>query len=203
MKVLPWRNTKAGKATDIKGRLRTMKKLSMSCLLSMIASAQVLVNQTVTVNADTGMKIVTVSLTVKGDKPYSGDHAGAPELGILCQQASLGKQHKSKVALTLATGSATEPGFPIQDSGLSQSLGIILTLIRFDEEIQPRQLAWEQTAEYPGLLIREDFKFIRDHVLNSKLVHIDIAGSGAGANVSSFSLSGVKQEFAKHRECKQ
>jgi hypothetical protein len=181
-----------------------MKKMMwIFCLLSMVASAQPLVNQTVKVNADTGMKVVTVLMTVKGDRPYSGNHLGVPELGIMCQQASLGKQHNSKVALTLATGAAAEPGFPIQDSGLSQSLGIILTLIRFDEDVQPRQLPWEQTAEYPGLLIREDFKFIRDHILNSKLIHIEVTGSGAGTNVSSFNLSGVTQEFAKHQECKQ
>ena len=181
-----------------------MKKIMPSlCLLSMVAAAQVQVNKSVKEDPATGMKFVTVLMTVKGDKPYSGEHSGTPELGILCQQATLGKKHKSKVALTLATGAAAEPGLPIPDSGLSKSLGIILTLIRFDEETQPRQMAWEQTTEYPGLLIREDFKFIRDRILNSKLVHIELAGSGPGTNVSSFNLSGVKQEFAKHQECKQ
>ena len=181
-----------------------MKKIMPSlCLLSMIASAQVQVNNSVKEDPATGMKFVTVSMTVKGDKPYSGEHSGAPELGLLCQQATLGKKRKSKVALTLATGAAAEPGFPIPDSGLSQSLGIILTLIRFDEETQPRQMAWEQTTEYPGLLIRADFKFIQNRIFNSKLAHIEIAGSGAGTNVSTFNLSGMKQEFAKHQECKQ
>ena len=33
----------------------------------------------------TGMKFVTVLMTVKGDKPYSGEHSGAPELGLLCR----------------------------------------------------------------------------------------------------------------------
>jgi hypothetical protein len=181
-----------------------VKKIMPSiCLLSLVAAAQVQVNDSVKEDPATGMKFVTVLMTVKGDKPYTGEHSGAPELGILCQKATLGKKHKSKVALTLATGAATEPGLPVPDSGLSKSLGIILTLIRFDEETQPRQIAWEQTTDYPGLLIREDFKFIRDHVLNSKLVYIELAGSGTGTNVSSFSLSGVKQEFAKHPECKQ
>jgi len=181
-----------------------MKTVMLLFCLSMIASAQVLVKQSVNDNPVTGVKIVTVLLTVRGDRPYSGDPSAPPaELGIMCQQMSVGKHQKSKVALTLGTGVIAETGFPLPDSGLLQSLGIVLTLIRFDEETHPRQLAWEQTAEYPGLLIRQDFKFIRDHIFNSKLAYIEVTESGKGTNASSFNLAGIKQEFAKHRECKQ
>ncbi len=48
------------------------------------------------------------------------------ELGIMCQQMSVGKRQKAKVALTLGTGVKAETGFPVPDSGLLQSLGIIL-----------------------------------------------------------------------------
>ena len=180
-----------------------MKKILLIVCLSMIASAEVLVNESVKANPVTGVKLVTVLLTIKGDKPYSSDHSGSPaELSIMCQQISSGKQHKSVVALTLGTGVVAETGFPLSDSGF-QSLGFIYTLIRFDEETQPRQVAWRQTTDYPGLLIQEDFKFIRDHIFKSKLVHIEVKESGGGTNVSSFDLSGIKQEFSKHQECKQ
>ena len=181
-----------------------MKKIMLIFCLSLIASAEVLVNESVKANPVTGVKLVTVLTTIKGDKPYSSDHSGAPaELSVMCQQMSSGKHHKSVVALTLSTGVVAETGFPVPDSGLLQTLGIVLTMIRFDEETQPRQLGWRQTTDYPGLLIQEDFKFIRDHVFKSKLVHIEVAGSGAGTNVSSFDLSGIKDEFYKHQECKQ
>jgi hypothetical protein len=48
-----------------------MKKAMLLFCLSMIASAQVLVKQSVNENPATGVKIVTVLLTVKGDKPYN------------------------------------------------------------------------------------------------------------------------------------
>ena len=60
-------------------------------------------------------------------------------------------------------------------------------------------MAWEQTTEYPGLLIREDFKFIRDRVLNSKLVQIEAPGSGAGTNVSSFNCPGSSKNSPNTR----
>ena len=180
-----------------------MKKILFILCLSITALGEVRVKQSVDDNPATGVKIMTVLLTVKGDKPYSGDPSAPPaELGIMCQQMSVGKHKKSKVALTLGTGVVAETGFPLPDSGLLQSLGIILTLIRFDEETHPRQLAWEQTAEYPGLLIREDAKFIRDHILRAKLAYIEVTESGKGTHVSSFNLVGIKQEFAKHPECK-
>jgi len=180
-----------------------MKNTMLMFCLSMIASAEVLVNESVKTNPVTGVKLVTVLLTVKGDKPYSSDHSAAPaELSVMCQQMSSGKHRKSVVALTLGTGVVVETGVPTPDSVL-ESLGIVLTLVRFDEETQPRQVAWRQTNEYPGLLIQEDFKFIRDHLFKSKFVHIEVKGSGAGTNVSSFDLSGIKEEFSKHEECKQ
>src|ERR1700692_4000885 len=178
-----------------------MKTILFIFFLSIIASDEVLVNESVKANPVTGVKLVTVLLTIKGDKPYSPDHSGAPaELSIMCQQISSGKQHKSVVALTLGTGVVAETGFPIPDSGFFQSLGFIYTLIRLDEETRPRQVAWRQTTDYPGLLIQEDFKFIRDHIFKSKLVHIEVKGSGSGTNVSSFDLSGIKEEFNKHQE---
>ena len=181
-----------------------MKKVMLIFCLSMIASAEVLVNESVKANPVTGVKLTTVLLTIKGDKPYGGDHSGASaELSIMCQQMSSGKHRKSVVALTLSTGVVAETGFPVPDGGLLQTLGIVLTLVRFDEETQPRQVGWRQTTEYPGLLIQEDFKFIRNHLFKSKLVHIEVKGSGAGTNVSSFDLSGIKDEFNKHLECKQ
>jgi hypothetical protein len=33
--------------------------------------------------------------------------------------------------------------------------------------------------------------------------YIEVTESGKGTNASSFNLAGIKQEFAKHRECKQ
>jgi hypothetical protein len=181
-----------------------MKTILLIFCLSVIASAEVLVNESIKADPATGVKLVTVLLTIKGDKPYSPDHSGAPaELSIMCQQISSGKQHKSVVALTLGTGVVAETGFPVPGSGFFQSLGFIYTLIRFDEETQPRQVAWRQTTDYPGLLIQEDFKFIRDHIFKSKLVHIEVKESGAGTDASSFDLSGIKQEFSKHQECKQ
>ena len=154
-----------------------MKTIMLMFCLSVIAPAEVLVNESVKTNPLTGVKLVTVLMTVKGDKPYSSDQSGAPaELSVMCQQMSLGKRRKSVVALTLGTGVVVETGVPTPDSVL-ESLGIVLTLVRFDEETQSRQVAWRQTTDYPGLLIREDFKFIRDHVLNSKLVYIEVKGS--------------------------
>ena len=180
-----------------------MKKIMLIVCLSVIASAEVLVNESVKTNPLTGVKLVTVLMTVKGDKPYSSDQSGAPaELSVMCQQMSLGNHRKSVVALTLGTGVAVESGVPAPDSTL-ESLGIVVTLVRFDEETQPRQVGWRQTTEYPGLLIQEDFKFIRDHVFKSKLVDVEVKGSGAGTNVSSFDLSGIKDEFNKHQEYKQ
>jgi len=181
-----------------------MKEILLIVCLSMIASAEVLVNESVKANPVTGVKLVTVLLTIKGDKSYSSDPLGTPaELSIMCQQITSGKQHKSVVALTLGTGVVAEPGFPASDSGFYQSLGFILIAIRFDEETQPRQVAWRQTTDYPGVLIQEDFKFIREHIFKSKLVHIEVKVSGGGTNVSSFDLSGIKQEFSKHQECRQ
>jgi hypothetical protein len=180
-----------------------MKKVMLIFCLSMIASAEVLVNESVKANPVTGVKLVTVLMTIKGDKPYSSDHSGAPaELSVMCQQMNSGKHHKSVVALTLGTSVVVETGVPAPDSIL-ESLGIVVTLVRFDEETQPRQLRWRQTTEYPGLLIQEDFKFIRDHIFKSKLVHIEVKGLGGETNVSSFDLSGIKDEFSKHHECKR
>lgn len=192
----------------MKMTLLTVVYLSVAYLsvvyLSMVASAQVQAKQSVKDDPATGVKIVTVLLTVKGDKPYGGDPSAAPaELGIMCQQMNVGSRQKSKVALALTTAVTAETGFPVPDSGLLQSLGIILTPIRLDEETHFRQLAWEQSPEYPGLLIRQDFKFIRYHIFNSKLIRIEVTGTGGSTNVSAFNLSGIKQEFAKHPECKQ
>ena len=183
--------------------MRNLKTLALAASLSMIAPAEVLVNESVKTNPLTGVKLVTVLMTVKGDKPYSADHSGAlAELSVMCQQMSLGNHRKSVVALTLGTGVVVESGVPAPDSTL-ESLGIVVTLVRFDEETQTRQVPWRQTTEYPGLLIQEDFKLIRDHVLKAKLVHIEVKGFGVGPNVSSFDLSGIKDEFSKHQECKQ
>jgi hypothetical protein len=69
-----------------------MKKILLFFCLPMIASAEVLVNESVKADPATGVKLVTVLLTIKGDKPYSSDHSGAPaELSIMCQQISSGK----------------------------------------------------------------------------------------------------------------
>lgn len=183
--------------------MRNLKTLALLASLSIIAPAEVLVNESVKTNPLTGVKLATVLMTVKGDKPYSTDHSGEPaELSVMCQQMSLGNRRKSVVALTLGTGVVVESGVPAPDSTL-ESLGIVVTLVRFDQETQPRQVAWRQTTEYPGLLIQEDFKLIRDHVFKSKLVHIEVKGSGAATNVSSFDLSGIKDEFSKHQECKK
>jgi hypothetical protein len=176
-------------------------KTMLLCLLSVAASAQVAVTTIAKDDPATGLKIVTVLMTVKGDKPYGENPAANPaELGILCQQSSLGKQKKLDVSLTLAAGIAAQTGIPVS-IGL-QSLGIILTPVRFDEDEQPRQVEWHQTDEYPGVLIRNDFKFVRDRILKAKTVHIEVAGSQAGARVSSFDVSGFKQEYRKHQECK-
>src|ERR1035441_10526041 len=86
-----------------------MKKIMLIFCLSMIASAEVLVSESVKANPVTGVKLVTVLMTIKGDKPYTSDHSGAPaELSIMCQQMSSGKHHKSVVLLTLGTGVVAE-----------------------------------------------------------------------------------------------
>ncbi len=177
-------------------------KMALMCVLSVAASAQqVAVTKIAKDDPATGLKIVTVLMTVRGDKSYSDDPAMPAELGILCQQSSLGKQKKLDVSLTLGAGVAAQTGIPVS-IGL-QSLGIILTPIRFDQDEQPRQLQWHQTDEFPGILIRNDFKFVRDHIFKAKLVHIEVARSGAGAKVSSFDVSGLKDEYRKHQECRQ
>jgi hypothetical protein len=176
-------------------------KMMLIYLVSVVASAQVAVTKIPKDDPATGLKIVTILMTVKGDKPYSDDPSATPaELGILCQQSSLGKQKKLDVSLTLGTGVVAQTGIPVS-IGL-QSLGIILTQIRFDGDEQPRPLEWHQTDEYPGILIRNDFKFVRDHIFKSKLVHIEVARAGAGAKVSSFDVLGIKEEYRKHQECK-
>ena len=154
------------------------------CVLSVAASAQVVVTKIAKDDPATGLKIVTVLMTVRGDNSYSDDPATPAELGILCQQSSLGKQKKLDVSLTLGAGVAAQTGIPVS-IGL-QSLGIILTPIRFDQDEQPRQLEWHQTEEFPGILIRNDFKFVRDHIFKSKLVHIEIARSGNGGKGEFF-----------------
>ena len=45
-----------------------MKKILLISCLSMIASAEVLVNESVKADPVTGVKLVTVLLTIKGDK---------------------------------------------------------------------------------------------------------------------------------------
>ena len=94
-----------------------MKKIMLIFCLSVIASAEVLVNESVKTNPLTGVKLVTVLMTIKGDKPYSSDQSGAPaELSIMCQQMSLGNHRKSVVALTLGTGVDSRNGR--SDTGL-------------------------------------------------------------------------------------
>lgn len=177
-------------------------KTMLLCLLPAAASAQVAVTTIAKEDPATGLKIVTVLLTVKGNKPYSDDPAATPaELGILCQQSSRGKQKKLDVSLTLGTGVAAQSGIPVS-IGL-QSIGIILTRIQFDPDEQSRQLEWHQTDEYPGILIRNDFKFVRDRILKAKAVHIEVAGSQSGAKVSTFDVSGFREEYRKHQECRQ
>ena len=177
-------------------------KTMLLCLLPVAASAQVAVTTIAKDDPATGLKIVNVLLTVKGDKAYRDDPGASPaELGILCQQSTLGKQKKLDVSLTLAAGIAAQTGIPVS-IGL-QSLGIILTPVRFDEEEQPRQVEWHQTEEYPGVLIRNDFKFVRDRILKAKSVHIEVAGSQSGPKVSTFEVSGFREEYRKHQECKQ
>ena len=62
-----------------------MKTILLIFCLSVIASAEVLVNESIKADPATGVKLVTVLLTIKGDKPYSPDHSGAPaELSVMC-----------------------------------------------------------------------------------------------------------------------
>ena len=178
-------------------------KTVLICLLSVVASAQVAVTRLVKDDPATGLKFVTVLLSVKGDKPYSDDPSAArAELGIMCQQSSLGNQRKVDVSLTLGTGVTVTTGLPVEDPALLQELGLIATLVRLDDEQRPRQLAWQKTAD-PHILIRNDFKFVRDHILKSKSIRIEVTGAETGTNVSSFDLSDFKEEFGKHPECKR
>lgn len=177
-------------------------KLILVLLLSVVASAQVEVTRLVKDDPATGLKFVTVLLAVKGDKPYSDDPSAAPaELGIMCQESSLGKQKKLDVSLTLGTGVVARTGFPVPDPSLLLDLGLIATLVRLDEQ-RPRQLEWQKTAD-PHILIRSDFKFVRDHIFRSKVIHIEVTGTETGTHVSSFDLSGFKAEYGKHPECKR
>ena len=70
--------------------------------------------------------------------------------GKLLRRGEFSPGYQSVVALTLSTGVVAETGIPVPDPGLFQSLGIILTLIRFDEETQTRRVGWRQTTEYPA-----------------------------------------------------
>jgi len=178
-------------------------KMVLICLWSVVASAQVAVTRLVKDDPATGLKFVTVLLAVKGDKPYSDDPAAAPaELGIMCQESSIGKQKKLDVSLTLGTGVVPKTGFRVPDPSFLQDLGLIATLVRLDDEQRPRQVAWQKTAD-PGILIGSDFKFVRDHILKSKVIHIEVTGTETGTKVSSFDLSRFKEEYAKHPECKR
>lgn len=178
-------------------------KMVLICLLAVVACAQVEVTRLAKDDPATGLKFVTVLLAVKGDKPYSDDPAAAPaELGIMCQQRSLGKHKQLDVSLTLGTGVVAKTGFPVPDPALLQDLGLILTLARLDDEERPRQLEWQKTAD-PHILIRNDFKFVRDHIFKSKIIHIEVTGTETGTHVSSFELSGFKEEYDKHPECKR
>jgi hypothetical protein len=169
-----------------------MKKVILVWLVSVAASAQVLVTRLVKDDPATGLQFVTVLLAVKGDKSYSDDPSAArAEFGIMCQETNLGKQKKLDVSLTLGTGIVPKTGFQVADPVLFQDLGIIATLVRLDDEPRPRQLEWQQTAD-PGILTRNDFKFVHDRLLKSKSIHIEVGGTGAGAKVSSFDLLGLK-----------
>jgi hypothetical protein len=181
-----------------------MKLTLVCCLLSVVASAQVTVTKLDKNDPATGIKIATVLLTVKGDKPYNDDPAAAPaEFAIMCQETSLGKQKKQDVSLTLGTGVVPRTGYPQADPTLLADLGLIGTIVRLDGEQQPRQLVWEQTPGVPGILTRSDFKFVRDHILKSKSIHIEVASAGKETKVSSFDLSALREEYGKHPECKK
>jgi hypothetical protein len=180
-----------------------LKRAVLVCLLSVAASAQVVVTRVVKDDPATGLQFVTILLAIKGDKPYSDDPSAAPaEFGIMCQETNLGKQKKLDVSLTLGTGIVPKTGFQVADPVLFQDLGIIATLVRLDDEPRPRQLEWQQTAD-PGILTRNDFKFVHDHLLKSKTIHIEVGGSGAAAKVSSFDLLGLREAYGKHPECKR
>src|ERR1700722_14268912 len=112
----------------------------------------------------------------------------------MCQQSSLGNQRKVDVSMTLGTGVVPKTGFPVEDPALLQELGLILTLVRLDDEQRPRQLEWQKTAD-PHILIRNDSKFIRDHIFKSKVIRIEVTGTETGTHVSSFDLSRFKEEF--------
>lgn len=81
-----------------------MKTLTLMCLLSMIASADLVVSESVKNNPVTGVKVATVGLLIKGD----GDSLNPATLGLLCQQMSFGARSKKyeEVILTLDTGVA-------------------------------------------------------------------------------------------------
>src|ERR1700679_2661760 len=149
-----------------------MQRAILVCLLSASASAQVVVTRLVKDDPATGLQFVTVLLAVKGDKSYSDEPSAPPaEFGIMCQETNLGKQKKLDVSLTLGTGIVPKTGFQVADPVLFQDLGIIATLVRLDDEPRPRQLEWQQTAD-PGILTRNDFKFVHDRLLKSKSIHI-------------------------------
>lgn len=179
-------------------------KLMLLLLLSVAAFAQVAVTRLVKDDASTGLKMATVLLAVKGDKPYSGEPSAAPaEFGIMCQEVRLGKQKKLDVSLTLGTGVMPKTGYAVPDPALLLDLGLIATLVRLDDEQRPRQLEWEQTPQYPAILTRNDYKFVRDHVFKSKSIHIEVTGAGTGTKVGSFDLVGLREEYFKHSECKR
>ncbi len=179
-------------------------KLLLVLLLPVAAFSQVTVTRLVKDDAAAGLKMVTVLLGVKGDKPFNDAPSAAPaEFGIMCQETSLGKQKKLDVSLTLGTGVVPKTGYQVPDPALLLDLGLIATLVRLDDELRPRQLEWEQTPGAPGILTRNDYKFVRDHILKSKSIHIEVTGAGTGTKISSFDLAGLKEEYGKHPECKR
>jgi hypothetical protein len=102
------------------------------------------------------------------------------------------------VSMRLVTGVVTQSTLP----HLYRGSNIIYTQIRFEEQPQASNLVWFR-SEDPGILIRDDFKFIRDKLFKSKLLHIEVSGFQTGTRASSFDLTGLREEYAKHKECKQ
>lgn len=145
--------------------------------------------------------VKTVTLTVPGDKSYS-PQGTLPQFGIRCEEGKKG----SKVYWILATGVVT---VPMRNFSKPQLFGpgipIVETPVRFDDDSRSGPLLWQQTEDPAFLIIRKPSGFRRKATkfFQAKLMHIEVHGFQTGSSVSSFNLTGLKEEYDKHPGCPQ
>lgn len=173
-----------------------MSRMTVLFLLATVAAvAQVVVHEET--NLVTNVK--TVTLTVPGDKPYS-PQGMPPQFGIRCEEGKKG----SKVYWILATGVVTVPMRNLSKPQLfGPDIPMVETQARGDEE-KPGPLLWQQTED-PAFLIRPIPSGFRrkSPLFRAKVMHIEVHGFQTGSRVSSFNLTGLREEYDKHPSCPQ